>query len=95
MSKPKGRQKKTELERQLDQAIGLRIRTVREEAGLTQQQLAAKAKSSLSGVSRVEKGTDGISASRLFCFAFALGRQPGELFPDGKIFSELQRFLQH
>jgi len=61
-------------------ALGKRIRELRLQEGLTQQQLAFEAGLELSQISRIERGIINTSASQLFIIAKTLDIHPKELF---------------
>ncbi|MGE3808367.1 MAG: helix-turn-helix domain-containing protein [Gemmataceae bacterium] len=74
----------------LAKAIAIRIKSLRDEAHLSQQELAVKAELSLSLVAKLEQGKKGDPrASSLLALAGALGIQPGkllnDLFPPGTV----------
>lgn len=54
--------------------IGVMLRIAREEAGLTQQQLAEKLKTKKTAISRIENHAEDIKLSTLKKFAQALGK---------------------
>ncbi len=60
-------------------AVGIRIRTVRIEQGLTQEQLSFKANIELSQINRIELGKINTSLSHLKIIADALEIQPKDL----------------
>ena len=55
--------------------IGVILRQAREEAGLTQEQLATKLHTKKSAISRLENHAEDIRLSTLYKFATALGRR--------------------
>ena len=55
--------------------IGLLLKAAREEAGLTQEQLAQKLNTKKSAISRIENHAEDIKLSTLEKFANALGRK--------------------
>jgi ribosome-binding protein aMBF1 (putative translation factor) len=55
--------------------IGVMLRQAREEAGLTQEELARKLNTKKSTVSRIENHTENISLSTLEKYAKALGKR--------------------
>jgi ribosome-binding protein aMBF1 (putative translation factor) len=55
--------------------IGVMLKNAREEAGLTQEQLAQKLNTKKSAVSRIENHAEDIKLSTLEKFARALGRK--------------------
>lgn len=60
--------------------FGFRVRVLREEAGLTQEELAHRAGLSRKTVGRVEVGTYSPQLYHVFEIAHALGRPPVDLF---------------
>ena len=61
-------------------AFGKRLRALRKSKGLSQEQLAWKADSELSQISRMERGIINAGLSQLFKIAEALEIHPKELF---------------
>ena len=61
-------------------AFGRRLRALRKSKGLSQEQLAWKADSELSQISRMERGIINAGLSQLFKIAEALEIHPKELF---------------
>ena len=55
--------------------IGVLLKIAREEAGLTQEQLAKKLKTKKSAISRIENHAEDIKLSTIEKFAFALGKK--------------------
>jgi ribosome-binding protein aMBF1 (putative translation factor) len=55
--------------------IGVFLKQAREEAGLSQEELAAKLKTKKSAISRIENHAEDIKLSTLEKFAHALGKQ--------------------
>ena len=55
--------------------IGALLKQAREEAGLTQQELAARLNTKKSAISRIENHAEGIKLSTLEKFANALGKE--------------------
>ena len=55
--------------------IGVILKVAREEAGLTQEQLAQKLKTKKSAISRIEKHAEDIKLSTIERFASALGKK--------------------
>jgi len=55
--------------------IGIMLKMVREEAGLTQEQLAKKLKTKKSAISRIENHAEDIKLSTLKKFAHVLGKK--------------------
>ncbi len=58
----------------LEFKIGVMLRQAREEAGLTQDELAKKLKTKKSAVSRIENHAEDIRLSTLWKYAMALGK---------------------
>lgn len=59
--------------------IGRRVRVAREEAGLTQEEVAHAADVNLSYYGKLERGLNNPTASTLIRIAAAVGVDPGEL----------------
>ena len=57
-----------------DFKISVILRTLREEAGLTQEELAARVHTQKSAISRIENKSEDIRMSTLFKLAAALGK---------------------
>jgi len=55
--------------------IGIVLRQAREQAGMTQEELAQKLQTRKSAISRIENHADDIRLSTLRCMAKALGKQ--------------------
>ena len=55
--------------------IGVLLKQAREEAGMSQEELAAKLKTKKSAISRIENHAEDIKLSTLEKFAHALGKQ--------------------
>lgn len=55
--------------------IGLMLRTAREEAGLTQQDIATRLRTKKSAISRIENHAEDIRLSTLGKFAEAMGKR--------------------
>jgi ribosome-binding protein aMBF1 (putative translation factor) len=55
--------------------IGIVLRQAREQAGMTQEELAQKLQTKKSAISRIENHADDIRLSTLRCMAKALGKQ--------------------
>jgi len=58
-----------------DFKIGVLLKVAREEAGLTQEQLALKLKTKKSAISRIENHAEDIKLSTIEKFAYALGKK--------------------
>jgi DNA-binding NtrC family response regulator len=67
-------------EEQLNRQIGERVRSIRAEKGLTQKQLAERARISKSQVSQIELGSSGASVSSLYRISEALSIRLGRIF---------------
>src|SRR4051812_7587110 len=71
------------MKKKLTRAISARVRGLREEAGLSQQEVANRADLSLSLVAKIEQGKKADPrASTLLALARALRVQPGKLLDD-------------
>ena len=57
-----------------DFRVGVLLRQAREEAGITQEQLARKLRTKKSAISRIENHAENISLSTLHKYAEALGK---------------------
>lgn len=66
----------------IDVRIGRRVELARKSAGLTQHQLAQKLGISFQQLQKYECAANRISCSRLHDIAIAVGRSPGDFFPD-------------
>ena len=67
----------------LSKNIAYRLRTLREAAGLSQQEVAERAELSLSMVAKMEQGRKADPrASTILALAAALGVRPGQLIED-------------
>lgn len=66
----------------MDRAIGLRLKEIRKQVGMTQEELGRALKMSFQQVQKYEKGLNRISAVRLFAIARAL-QVPYNLFFTG------------
>lgn len=62
------------------QAFGTRLRGLRKEKHMSQEQLAFAADVELSQISRIERGVINTSLSQIFQIARALNMHPQELF---------------
>jgi transcriptional regulator with XRE-family HTH domain len=65
-----------------DKAIGLRLRALRANAGMTQGALARMVGTSYQQLHKYERGVNRIAAGRLSTLAAALGVPPSSLMPD-------------
>jgi transcriptional regulator with XRE-family HTH domain len=68
----------------MDHVLGKKLRTAREQAGLSQQGLAAKLGITFQQIQKYEKGANRIAASRLVSIAQALGQPVSFFLDDGK-----------
>lgn len=66
----------------IDQAIGKRLYEIRKQVGITQEELARTLQMSFQQIQKYEKGTNRISASKLFVIAKAL-QVPYNVFFSG------------
>lgn len=74
--------KKRARDPELSEAFGKRVREVRLERGLTQEQLAETADVHPTFVSNLERGYSAPTLHTLMAIANALGVRPGELIDD-------------
>ena len=65
--------------------FGQRLRGIRKEKGVSQEDLAYKTDLHLSQVGRIERGEIGASISFVFLFAKTLGVEPREFFEFEKV----------
>ena len=69
--------------------VGQRVRELRKQAGLTQEELADKADSDFRHIVRIERGESHIQLNTLAWIAQALGASPAELLePSSKLLSK-------
>jgi transcriptional regulator with XRE-family HTH domain len=68
----------------MDHVLGKKLRTAREQAGLSQQWLAEKLGITFQQIQKYEKGTNRIAASRLVSIAQALEQPVGYFLDDAK-----------
>lgn len=66
----------------MNEAVGRNIKTARESANLTQAQLAELTGMDQSEISRIERGSRGLSVNRLGLIAEALSVRAGDLLND-------------
>lgn len=66
--------------------VGKKIRSVREAAGMSQEQAAYEVKLARSYYGGVERGERNISAINLIKIAKVFGCEVGDLFPRSKVF---------
>lgn len=64
-------------------AFGRRVRDLRHERGLSQEQLAELADLHRTYVSSLERGQRNVSLDNIHALAHALGVGPRDLFPEG------------
>ena len=69
-------------------AFGSRLRDVRKQKGLSQEDLANAADLELSQISRIERGVINTSLSQIFQIARALNMHPKELFEDWYVYPQ-------
>ena len=69
-------------EQEFNKELGNRIRDARTEAGLTQEQLAARVRMSRGSVANIELGDQAPPPYRLALIAQALSTEPSELVPS-------------
>lgn len=62
--------------------VGDRVRALREDRGLTQHELAARALMSRASIANVEAGRQNVALRRLCSLAGALGVAPADLFAE-------------
>jgi transcriptional regulator with XRE-family HTH domain len=82
-------------EHQFNQEIGRRIRDSRLEAGLTQEQLAARVKISRGSVANIELGDQAPPPYRLAKIAEALSSEPGDFMPSLRDSSSPAETVRH
>jgi transcriptional regulator with XRE-family HTH domain len=68
----------------LYRSFGRGLREAREEAGLTQRQVAERVGLTRTSVTNIERGNQHIALHQLFLLADAVGREPTELLPNGE-----------
>ena len=66
----------------IDRLVGVRVRDRRTELGMSQEALARKLSLSFQQIQKYEKGTNRISAGRLFVIAQALGAPVAHFFEE-------------
>jgi transcriptional regulator with XRE-family HTH domain len=66
----------------LYEQFGRRLRSLREEAGLTQDQVAERVNLKRTSITNIESGRQHIALHQLFLLAAAVGKSPGDLLPD-------------
>ncbi len=66
----------------IDRLVGQRVRLLRKSLGMSQSDLAAQLSLTYQQLQKYEKGTNRISASKLYEIAVALGVQVTDLFED-------------
>lgn len=71
----------TDLQRNQRKAFGARIRALRAEQGISQEELAHRAELDRSYVGQVERGERNVSLDNIFRLSIALGASVGNLFP--------------
>ena len=63
-------------------ALGDKLRILRKDANLSQEELAWEAEVGLRTIQRLETGENAASVDVIFSVSKALGIKPSELFPD-------------
>ncbi|HTC60175.1 MAG TPA: helix-turn-helix transcriptional regulator [Solirubrobacteraceae bacterium] len=66
---------------ELYKQFGRQLRGFREEAGLTQDQIAERVKLKRTSITNIERGHQHIALHQLFLLAAAVGKNPSELLP--------------
>lgn len=62
--------------------FGQLLRGLREEAGLTQDQVAGRVKLKRTSITNIERGNQHIALHQLYLLAAAVGKNPSDLLPD-------------
>ncbi len=62
--------------------FGKQLRGLREEAGLTQDQVAERVKLKRTSITNIERGRQHIALHQLYLLAAAVGKTPSDLLPD-------------
>jgi transcriptional regulator with XRE-family HTH domain len=65
--------------------FGVKLKRAREQAGLTQKQLADRAELPRTSITNIEAGNQRIALHQLVLFADALGTAPLKLLPDREV----------
>ncbi len=78
----------SDLMKQMDKIVGQKLRELRTQQGMTQQDLAAVLDLSYQQVQKYESGTNRISAGKLYFFAKALGAKVSDFY-DSKHFQNV------
>jgi len=68
----------------IDLEVGRKIKTIRTERGMTQEELASNLGISYQQLHKYEKGINRLSVSRLVLIARTLGIPPASLLPVGE-----------
>jgi transcriptional regulator with XRE-family HTH domain len=71
--------------------FGRLLRDLREEAGLTQDQVAERVKLKRTSITNIERGRQHIALHQLYLLAAAVGKSPSDLLPDAE--SAMQELL--
>lgn len=79
----------------LYQAVGQRIRQIREERRFTQAELAELVSLTRSSITNIEQGRQKLLLHTLYDIAAALTVRPAELLPSGRSSDETEAFEQH
>lgn len=82
----------SDLMKQMDKVVGQKLRELRTQQGMTQQDLAAVLGLSYQQVQKYESGTNRISAGKLYFFAKALGVKVSDFY-ESKHFQEMDNSI--
>lgn len=66
----------------LYEQFGKQLRGLREDAGLTQDQVAERVKLKRTSITNIERGRQHIALHQLYLLAAAVGKTPSDLLPD-------------
>jgi transcriptional regulator with XRE-family HTH domain len=81
MARPRSKQPKSQKKPELV-ALGLRVRELREAAGLTQEAVAKRAGLHWTFIGQIERGERNLTYQSLLKLARGLGVPPAELMPE-------------
>jgi ribosome-binding protein aMBF1 (putative translation factor) len=79
---PEQRRQRHQVQRDVEQIVGLKIRHLREQQGISQEEFAQRTQLDRSFYGRVERGTQNIALRTLCIVAKGLGVHPTELLTD-------------
>jgi transcriptional regulator with XRE-family HTH domain len=65
--------------------FGRQLRGLREEAGLTQDQVADRVRLKRTSITNIERGRQHIALHQLYLLAAAVGKSPSDLLPDTEL----------